>query len=198
MEHDAFTSGVEMGGLLNSRDIRVLVCYMLNSVDEPMTRSDIVEIVFTKGMANFFETEAAIDELIRLGNLEEDEQEFLRLTEVGRDASQTLTSRLPLTIRERSAEACIRLLTRRRRERETRVDFEHLEEGGVAVTCSIDRSEHPMMSVTLRVADDAQAQLIRDRFLDDPVTVYRLFIGLLTGEAQKRTIGDHVFLDLPR
>ncbi len=196
MEHDAFTSGVAPGGLLNSRDIRVLVCYMLSGVDEPMARQDVVEIIFSEGMANFFETEAAIDELVRLGNLTEDEDSMLALTPAGRSAAETLTTRVPYTLRERSVEAAIRLLTRQRREKDTKVDIVKLDTG-VAVTCSIDRSDHPMMSFTLRVADDAQAQLIRERFLDDPVTTYRLLICLLTGEAQVRKFGNHTILDLP-
>lgn len=195
MEHDAFTSGVVPGGLLNSREIRVLVCYMLNSVDEPMTRESVVQIIFAEGMANFFEAEAAIDELARLGNLIEDENGYLTLTPTGKEASETLTTLVPLTLRERSAEAAMRLLTRQRRERETRVDIQRLEIG-YAVTCSIDRSEEPMMSFTLRVADDAQAALVRERFLDDPVTVYRLLIGLLSGEANVRKLGNRTVVDM--
>ena len=196
MEHDAFTSGVAPGGLLNSREIRILVCYMLSGVDEPMERKDVVEIIFAEGMANFFETEAAIEELVRLGNLIEDEKGLLTLTPVGRDAAKTLTTRVPYTLRERSVEAAVRLLTRRRRERETRVEVTKLDTG-VAVTCSIDRTENPMMSFTLRVADEAQAELIRERFLDDPITTYRLLICLMTGEAQVRKFGNHTILDLP-
>ncbi len=197
MDHDAFTDGVEPGGLLNSQEIRVLVCYMLSGVDEPMTRQTVVEIIFAEGMANFFETEAAIDELIRLGNLIEAEDGRLSLTKAGRDAAATLSTRIPFTLRERSVEAAIRLLTRQRRERENRVEITPLAEGGVSVTCSIDRTDHPMMSVTLRVADDYQAKLIRERFLDDPVTVYRLLICLLTGEAKMRKLGNRTVLDLP-
>ncbi len=195
MEHDAFTSGVAPGGLLNSREIRVLVCYMLNSVDEPMDRQTIVEIIFAEGMANFFETEAAIDELINLGNLTEDENGFLELTPVGREASETLTSRLPFTIRTRAIEAAVKLMTRKRRAKDTKVDIVKLDTG-VAVTCSIDRTEHPMMSFTLRVADTEQAELVRDRFLDDPVTIYRLLISLLSGEANVRKFDNHTMIDL--
>lgn len=195
MEHDAFTSGVAPGGLLNSREIRVLVCYMLNSVDEPMDRQSVVEIIFAEEMANFFETEAAIDELINLGNLTEGENGFLELTPVGREASETLTSRLPFTIRTRAVEAAVKLMTRKRRAKDTKVEIVKLDTG-VAVTCSIDRTEHPMMSFTLRVADTEQAELVRDRFLDDPVTIYRLLISLLSGEANVRKFDNHTMIDL--
>jgi len=195
MIHDAFTSGVAPGGLLNSSEIRILVCYMLSGVDEPMSRQSVVEIIFAEQMANFFETEAAIDELVKLANLIEDENGMLSLTDVGRDAAKTLTTHIPLTLRERSVEAAVRLLTRQRRERENRVDIVKLDRG-VAVTCSIDRTENPMMSFTLRVADEQQAEMIKDRFLNDPTSAYRLLLGLLTGESKIRKIGDRTMLDL--
>ncbi len=195
-ENNAFSQGVEPGGLLNSSAIRVLVCYMLSGVDEPMTRDTVVQIITAEGMANYFETEAAIDELIRLGNLLEDEDGRLILTAVGKEASAALTSQIPFTLRERSVEAALRLLARRKKEREYRVDIEPLEEGGVSVTCAIDRTDHPMMSVSLRVADTMQAQLIKERFLDDPASVYRLLISLLAGEATAKTFGTRTILEL--
>ncbi len=195
MDHDAFTDGVIPGGLLNSREIRILICYMLNSVDEPMPRKTVVDIIFSQGMANYFETEAAIDELVKLGNIHETEDDLLVITADGRSAAETLTTHIPFTLRERSVEAAIRLLTRRRRERENRVDIIPID-NGVMITCSIDRSEHPMMSFSLRVADRQQAELIKERFLDDPVTVYRLMIGLFTGEVQSRKIGQRTILEL--
>ncbi len=195
MIHDAFTSGVAPGGLLNSSEIRILVCYMLSGVDEAMSRQSVVEIIFAEQMANFFETEAAIDELVKLGNLMEDDNGMLTLTDVGRDVAKTLTTHIPLTLRERSVEAAVRLLTRQRRERENRVDIVKLDRG-VAVTCSIDRTENPMMSFTLRVADEQQAEMIKDRFLNDPTSSYRLLLSLLTGESKIRKIGDRTMLDL--
>ncbi len=196
-DNDAFTEGVEPGGLLSSSAIRVLVCYLLKSVDQPVNRDVIAEILFSEGMANYFETEAAIDELVRLGDLLEDADGRLVLTKIGREACETLASAIPVTLRERSVEAALRLLSRRRWERETRVDITPLEEGGVMVRCDIDRDEHPMMSVSLKVADEAQAQLVRDRFLTDPLSVYRLFIALLTGEAKVQTFGKRRMLELP-
>ena len=196
MEFNAFSAGVAPGGLLDARDIRVLVCYMLLNVDEPMSRQTIVDIVFAEGMANFFETEAAIDELVHLGNMTEDENGLLELTPMGRSAATTLTSRLPYTLREKSVEAALRLQNRQRRARDTQVDIKELDIG-YAITCSIDKTENPMMSVTLRVADRHQAEMIKERFLDDPVTLYHMILYFMTDEMQVRKIGNHTILELP-
>lgn len=87
MNHDAiFPPGVEPGGLYSSQEIKILICYMLAGVDEPLPRQSVLEIIAAGGMANFFEAGAAIDELIRLHNLTEGEDGRLYLTEDGRQA----------------------------------------------------------------------------------------------------------------
>ena len=88
---DAFSAGVEPGGLYSSQEIKILICYMLAGVDEPLPRQSVLEIIATGGMANFFEAGAAIDELIRLHNLTEGEDGRLYLTEDGRQAASTLS-----------------------------------------------------------------------------------------------------------
>lgn len=79
---------------------------------------------------------------------------------------------IPYTLRERSVKAALQLLTRIRREQENTVELEKLDHG-YRVTCTIQDSASPLMSVSLRVADDMQAGLIRENFLDDPTLLYR-------------------------
>ena len=66
MKQDAFSAGVEPGGLYSSQEIKILICYMLAGVGEPLARHSVLEILSGNGMANFFEAGAAVDELIRV------------------------------------------------------------------------------------------------------------------------------------
>ena len=38
MEFDAFTGGIEPGGLRSKDEIRILICYLLTSVSAPLSR----------------------------------------------------------------------------------------------------------------------------------------------------------------
>ena len=196
MNHDAFSAGVEPGGLYSSQEIKILICYMLAGVDEPLPRQSVLEIIAAGGMANFFEAGAAIDELIRLHNLTEGEDGWLYLTEDGRQAASTLSGMIPFTLRERSVQAALKLLTRMRREKENRVTVEKLEHGRL-VTCEIQDAGQPLLSFSLRVADDLQAGLIRERFLEDPTLIYSSLIALLTGDAAWKRNGKRIEIDLP-
>ena len=67
MEFDAFDAGIELGGLRNRDDIRLLVCYLLKSIDAPMTRQMLNDAMQEDGLANFFEVGQAIEELLAEG-----------------------------------------------------------------------------------------------------------------------------------
>ena len=135
---DAFSAGVEPGGLYTSQEIKILICYMLLGVGEPMERQMVTELIAGNGMANFFETAAAVDELARQGHLTEKEGR-ISLTETGRQVGDTLAGMIPYTLRERSVKAALQLLTRIRREQENTVELEKLDHG-YRVTCTIQDS----------------------------------------------------------
>ena len=191
---DAFSAGVEPGGLYTSQEIKILICYMLLGVGEPMERQMVTELIAGNGMANFFETAAAVDELARQGHLTEKEGR-ISLTETGRQVGDTLAGMIPYTLRERSVKAALQLLTRIRRGQENTVELEKLDHG-YRVTCTIQDSASPLMSVSLRVADDMQAGLIRENFLDDPTLLYRSLLAILTGDAGMRRADTEIAIRL--
>ncbi len=191
---DAFSAGVEPGGLYTSQEIKILICYMLLGVGEPMERQMVTELIAGNGMANFFETAAAVDELARQGHLTEEEGR-ISLTETGRQVGDTLAGMIPYTLRERSVKAALQLLTRIRREQGNTVELEKLDHG-YRVTCTIQDSASPLMSVSLRVADDMQAGLIRENFLDDPTLLYRSLLAILTGDAGMRRADTEIAIRL--
>ncbi len=194
MIHDAFSAGVEPGGLYSSQEIKILICYMLAGAGEPMPREAVLEILSGGGMANFFEAGAALEELMRLGHLNEADG-LLTLTEDGRQAAGTLSGMIPYTLRERSVRAALHLLTRRRREKENRVTVAKGERGRT-VTCSIGDGEEPLMSISLQVADELQARHVREQFLEDPTLIYRALVALLAGDADWTRQGSQIRIDL--
>ena len=182
MQMNGFSAGVEPGGLYRMADIQLLICYILASVPDPLPRSMLMDVVVGNGMANFFETTEALENLLTVGSVSQDDSEDQRLTvsDNGKAAVNTLYDRLPLTLRERSVKSALQALARRRNEQETDVTVTPLTHG-CSVSCSIKDGEAPLMSLQLKVADEQQADMIRNRFLDDPGILYRSIIAILTG-----------------
>ena len=69
MQNDAFTAGVEPGGLQSKDEIRILLCYLLTSVGVPLHKEAILQSVQANGLANYFEVTDALEALCENGNL---------------------------------------------------------------------------------------------------------------------------------
>ena len=89
LEYDAFDEGIEPGGLRSRNEIKVLVCYLLKSIEQPISKQLINEILQENSLANYFEINQAVSDLVRAGSLEEAAQEgdtVYRVTDQGRSA----------------------------------------------------------------------------------------------------------------
>ena len=123
MEYDAITAGVDPGGINNSQQVRLLVCYMLRSVKDPIDRALLPELIQYYSLANYFEVMQAIDELVDKGSLLLGENGELTLSDKGRSAIDEWEFILPLTVKEKAARAAVTALTKLRTDRENKVDI---------------------------------------------------------------------------
>lgn len=181
MERDAFTGGVEPGGLWNKNDIRILLCYVLASVGAPLSRESIGEIIQGKALANYFEVGDALDSLVKQGNAAVDEAGLFSVTDSGREIAANLDATLPLSVRDKALEAALRLTAEQKARRENQVELLKAE-NGYQVCCHVSGGETELMTISLYVPDKAQAELVERNFYRDPEGVYRLLLAALTGD----------------
>ncbi len=181
MAQNAFSGGVDPGGLWNKNDIRVLICYILSSVNAPLSKEDLCEILQGKALANYFEGEDALAALEALGHVESTLEGY-RIAATGREIAQSLDTQLPLSVRDKALEAAVRLLAEARARREHRVEIAECP-GGFQVACHISGGGGvDLMSVDLYVPDRLQAQLVEKNFYEGPEEIYRLLLAALTGD----------------
>lgn len=183
MEFDAFDAGIELGGLRNRDDIRLLVCYLLKSVDAPMTRQMLNEAMQEDGLANYFEVGQAIEELLKTGNISADildEDEVITVTPKGREAAELLQTSLPRTVREKAVNSAIRLTTRAKIERENKIEVKKEENGGYTITFTLFDRETELMKLSVYVSDSLQLEQVKQNFINDPVKVYSTIITSLS------------------
>lgn len=183
MEYDAFDAGIELGGLRSRDDIRLLVCYLLKSVDSPMTRQMLNEAMQEDGLANYFEVGQAIEELLKTGNITADilnEEEVISVTEKGREAAEMLEMSLPRTVREKAVNSAIRLITKARVERDNKIEVTKEENGGYTITFTLFDKNTQFMKLSVYVCDSLQLEQVKQNFINDPVKVYSTIITSLT------------------
>lgn len=183
MEYDAFDAGIELGGLRSRDDIRLLVCYLLKSIDAPMTRQMLNDAMQEDGLANFFEVGQAIEELLKTGNITADildDEEVITVTEKGRDAAELLQTSLPRTVREKAVNSAIRLTTKAKVERENKIEVKKEDDGGYTITFTLFDRDTEMMKLSIYVVDSLQLETVKQNFINDPVKVYSSIITSLT------------------
>ncbi|MCR5483966.1 MAG: DUF4364 family protein [Clostridiales bacterium] len=183
-DYDAFSAGVEVGGLRSRNEIKTLICYLLNTLDKPLTKEQLTEIIQEKAIANYFDVSQSLDDLIKNGTVvvtfDEDGNEYLSVTEDRKNAVNELKGDLPRTIREEAVNAGIQVVTRARHAQETKTEIKERPDGGCDVTLMIVERGDILMSLTLYAADFAQATAIKKRFLNDPVKLYSGIVTSLT------------------
>ena len=184
VEFDAFAGDIALGGLRNMLEIKILVCYMLSRVKEPMTRKQLCDCLQEEGLVNFFDLNEAIDDLLKQKMLKEEtylEENCITVTEEGKSNAETLETTLTNTLRERSVKSALRMLARAKAERETKVDITKTE-SGYNVTFAIDGLGENLLTLSLYVADILQAEQLKENFLNNPSEVYSKIIDVMTGK----------------
>ena len=183
MEFDAFDAGIELGGLRSRDDIRLLICYLLKSIDAPMTRQMLNDAMQEDGLANFFEVGQAIEELLKTGNITADildDEEVIFVTQRGREAAELLQTSLPKTVREKAVNSAIRLTTKAKIERENKIEVKKEDDGGYTITFTLFDRDTEMMELSIYVVDSLQLETVKQNFINDPVKLYSSIITSLT------------------
>ena len=106
--NDAFTAGVRPGGLTNSTEIRLLLCYLVKNAG-PITRTEIENALMEEALVNYFEIGSCLDDIARQ-QLVTAEGDRYTITDKGRKVAQELAYDLPRSVREKAVaavDACV-------------------------------------------------------------------------------------------
>ena len=52
MAVETFSAGVAPGGLRNIQEIKILICYIFDKLDKPLTKNDVTSILQSYEIAN--------------------------------------------------------------------------------------------------------------------------------------------------
>lgn len=172
LQFDAFTAGIEDGGLRSSSSITIIVCYILANCQQKITAQNIIDALVTGKIANYFEVSNAISKMIKKGHITENEDGTLSITADCRFLVDIVENDLPLTIREKSIEMVCKLAEVEINKRENKVSIDKME-NGYKVTLHVSDVDSDFMVLTLNVPTEAQAVVIKEKFQQKPTEVYK-------------------------
>ncbi len=187
MEKDALSAGVSpIGGLFSTAEVRILICYILSTINEPVPGRMLADTLHYEGIANYFEVSESIAYLQENGQLElynEAEDTYI-ITKSGRNVAETLKTSISLTVKDRAYSAAIKMLYRFKSIKETDIKVTH-EGDNTYITCSTVDNGITFMSVKLLVTDTDQAQTVRENFLENPPHIFSEILKLLTNKKNR-------------
>ena len=181
MENNASSAGVELGGLYNTAEIKILICYILNSIKQPVPATMLVNELHFAGLANGFEVSDAIASLAESDHIKsvDPSEETYVITEKGSVIAEELKTSISYTVKDRAFAVTVKMLSHIKNVKQT--DFEVIRENGVPyIVCSVKDSELPLMSIKILLSDESQASAIKERFLENPSELYLGIIEKLT------------------
>ena len=171
---DALTGGISIFGMRSKGDIRILLCYILKSLDVPFSKTGLNEALQSTSLANFFEVNDAIGVLLEDGLITgetRENDEYYSLTPRGREIAGRMETDLPMVVRKTAVAAAMELLTRERAARGANADVIRLDKG-YHVRLTIRDGDTVMMETLLYAADSIQANAIADSFMQNPGNLY--------------------------
>ena len=178
MEINATNAGVSYGGLTSTDEIRILICYILDSINEPVPGQHLSELLHYEGIANYFEVVTAFSALCDKGHITKDGENY-SITDSGRNIAATLKTSVSLSVRDKVYALTVKMLSRMKYANDTKIDITPVD-NGYNVKCAVVEGKIELVSVSIFVTDKDQANQIKERFIDDPTKIYSGVIQLLT------------------
>lgn len=182
MENSTFSQGVAPGGLRDRTEIKLLICYLLKTLKRSLTRSHINEILQEYRIANYFEVNTAISELVTAGQLTSDlsdGDEEISLTSRAKLDVGLLEKDLPRSVKEKALKSALKILQRERIEKESIVEVLALEHG-YHICFTVKDMETELLKITVYVADESQIEVAKRNFYNNAVEIYSGVISSLT------------------
>ncbi|MBR5558785.1 MAG: DUF4364 family protein [Oscillospiraceae bacterium] len=185
MERNAFTQGIRPGGLTDSYEITVLVCYILDQTEQPLTVGQLEEAILKDGLANYFEFAQAFGRLQQEGHIlketGKDSIERFSLSPKGAEAARVFYDSLPNTVRQMSVESARLALLRQRREKEILTEIEKTADG-YKLTIRMTDIGSDLLSVSMFLPTKEECEAVQKRFRSDPAYIYQSILALCLGE----------------
>lgn len=178
MPGDAFTAGVKLGGLTNGAEIRILLCYLLQTVG-PLDRELLEQALMQEELVNYFELCAAIESLTDQQLAARGGDGRYAITPKGAEVADSLALDLPRTVREGAARAVIRLQAWARKSAQHHAEVQKMPDG-FAVDCWIEEMGSEVLRLRLAMPDALTAEAAKHCFIENGSEVFRQLLDTLT------------------
>lgn len=182
-DDSVFLQGVRPGGLTSALEIKILICYLLSSIASPLSGEQIAEVVQSEGIANYFETFNALQDLTQSNHLRVEETlenvDFYTVTSLGQASAASLKNSVPSSVKEKAIASANKMIEMIKKLSENKVCIKRVTDGYI-VQCKILDIGSDLLDISLFVGTKEEANVVKKNFLDNPTAVYKAILEVLT------------------
>ena len=161
---------------------RLIVLYMLDKVDFPLTNTQITNFILEKDYTSYFTIQQTFSELLdsELITAESTHNNTLyRITDAGKQALDFFGNKISLGIKSDIAEYFSDNHYELKNETSIVADYYKTTNGDYAVRCQIKEKERSIVDLTITVPTKEQAQAVCSNWAEESDNVYGLLMDQL-------------------
>ncbi len=167
---------------------KLLILYILNKVNSPITNSVLTKIYFTINELNYFYFQQYLADLIKkdfVNTFEENNTNFYMITEKGLNTLNELMYLIPSVLLVTADKALESITKGLKYELSITSDFIILDIDKINVKCNISEGNSLLFSLEIFAGTMEQARKIADNWKQNALKHYPQIIQLLTNENQE-------------
>ena len=182
---DAFPVDDTVGGIRSTEKIKIIICYIIVNTTAELSRDSIQSALYDNSIANYFEISQAIDDLLKVGAITENNG-ILSVSEKGLQIANDLKDEISVYIKNKAVRstALTSVLEKRTRENDvtiTKIDTKKYKLD-ITMYSGLNRESDEVLHLSVFVSDEMQAQVMKQTFLNNPANLYEKIIGALTDD----------------
>lgn len=178
-DNKAITAGVRIGGLTDRTEIKILLCYLLAALRQPITQNQLIEVVCGQELVNYFEMQAALQHLLDYGFIKEDEDGFSILP-AGKEIADQLETVVSATVRRYAYTMATNILQYEALKKQNKVEITPVEGGGYNLKCSIEDNDFTIFSINILMPDEKSANFAGQQFIMKGQDIFKCVLGVAT------------------
>lgn len=164
--------------LFESGELKVLICYALSAVAEPVPATELSQLFHYDGIANYFDVQTTLAELEKNGYTKP-EGKLLLLTEKGAAAAETLKETVSAPLRGKVYNAVVKMLGRYKSAQDTSVELTR-NAAGCLLHYRVTGASGDIIAFQIQLPSEAQALHLKEKINEDPKYYCNALIRLLT------------------
>ncbi len=161
---------------------KLIILYMLNKVDFPLTTSQISEFILDEGYTTYFKLQQAISELVESGFIREESthsRTFYHLTEEGSETLHFFKNGIPPAIKTDIDTFLNDKKYELKNEFSVKSDYYRNSNREYSVCCQVVEHGEPLIELTITVPSEDEAETVANNWSKKNQEIYALVMANL-------------------